>query len=79
MKTEGKIWILAETKTSKKTKPLSLVQAQMYILKLRKKDFATTLIWTPGWQNWILLQDFLDSDQTFFVMKQPPQKFFPLS
>jgi hypothetical protein len=72
MKTEGKIWILAETKTSKKTKPLSLVQAQMYILKLRKKDFATTLIWTPGWQNWILLQDFLDSDQTFFVMKQPP-------
>lgn len=50
---------------------MSLIQAQMYILQLRKKDIPQYAIWTPGWESWARLKDFIESDQSFFAFRQP--------
>lgn len=73
MKTEGKIWIIFDSALGKKTKPLSVVQAQMMILTFKVRNLHSYHIWTPGWEEWQPLTQFLSSGQKYFVQAQPPE------
>lgn len=73
MKTEGKIWVIFDAASSKKTKPLSVIQAQMMILGFKVRDLRRYFIWTPGWAEWQPLIQFLSSNQKYFVQTQPPE------
>jgi hypothetical protein len=73
MKTEGKIWVIFDAVKSKKTKPLSVVQAQMMILSFKSRELSHYHIWTPGWPEWISLSAFLETDQKYFAPAQPPE------
>lgn len=73
MKTQGKIWIIYDAETKTQTKPMSVVQAQVTILSIAAQDHTKFFLWTPGWEGWLSIKDFLDSDQTYFVIVQPPK------
>ncbi|RYZ84879.1 MAG: hypothetical protein EOP06_17255, partial [Proteobacteria bacterium] len=73
MKTEGKVWIIFDSFKGKKTKPLSLIQAQIMLLSFKTRDLAHYHIWSPGWTEWIPLTEYLTSEQKFFVQAQPPE------
>jgi len=73
MKSEGKIWVIFDTVAEKKSKPLSLVQAQMMILTFKVRNLHQYHIWTPGWTEWQPLTSFLTSGQKYFVQAQPPE------
>lgn len=73
MKTQGKIWIIYDAETKSQTKPMSVVQAQVTILSLSVKDHAKYFLWTPGWEGWLSIKEFLKSDQSYFVIVQPPR------
>lgn len=73
MKTEGKLWVLFDSAKNKKTKPLSVVQAQMMILTFKSRDMGSYHIWTPGWNEWLPLTEYLQSEQKHFVKAQPPE------
>lgn len=73
MKSEGKIWVIFDASADKKTKPMSLVQAQMMILSFKVRNLHQYHIWTPGWNEWIPLAQFLSSNQKYFVQAQPPE------
>lgn len=73
MKTQGKIWIIYDAENKTQTKPMSVVQAQVAILSVPAKDHAKFFLWTPGWESWLSIKDFLESDQKYFVIVQPPR------
>lgn len=73
MKSEGKIWVIFDAEANKKTKPLSLVQAQMMILTFKVRNLHNYYLWTPGWTEWQPLSQFLGSGQKYFVQAQPPE------
>ncbi|HRO66106.1 MAG TPA: PilZ domain-containing protein [Pseudobdellovibrionaceae bacterium] len=73
MKGNGKIWIFYDSLTQKQTKPLSTLNAQMTLLSMKVKDPDRIFIWTPGWTKWVPLQQFLESDQTYFVVAPAPK------
>nr|BFD58220.1 hypothetical protein CKG001_03270 [Bdellovibrio sp. CKG001]BFD61650.1 hypothetical protein BdHM001_03310 [Bdellovibrio sp. HM001] len=73
MKTQGKIWIIYDAETKTQTKPMSVVQAQVTILSIAVQDHTKFFLWTPGWEGWLSIKDFLESDQTYFVIVQPPK------
>lgn len=79
MKTQGKVWIIYDAKKKTQTKPMSMVQAQVVLLSLAKKDHDKFFLWTPGWNEWVSIKNFLESDQRYFVLSQPPKPldFFP--
>lgn len=64
----GKIWIFYDKKKSKKSKALTLVQAQSTLLSLINKDPQRYYIWTPGWEEWVPLDQFLSTKQTYFAL-----------
>lgn len=75
MKATHRVWIFYDLKKSKESKPLTLTQAQIFILNMRIKDFDQFLVWTPGWVQWTPLSVFLDSEQKIFTsMKIPKPK-----
>lgn len=71
MEANGKIWALYNIKTKKQSQPMSVTQAQVEILKLKNKELKDYLIWTPGWEQWQNLTDFLKTNQKYFVFSQP--------
>lgn len=73
MKSEGKVWLLFDAINNKKTKPLSLVQAQMMLLTLKVKTLHQYFIWTPGWEEWQSVPSFLTSGQKYFTAALPPE------
>jgi hypothetical protein len=73
MKTEGKIWVIFDAATSKKTKPMSIVQTQMMILNFKIRNLHQYHIWTPGWAEWQPLTQFFSSGQKYFAHAQPPE------
>ncbi len=73
MKTQGKVWIIYDAETKTQTKPMSVVQAQVTLLSLSSKDPGKYFLWTPGWENWVCVREFLESDQTYFVFAEPPK------
>ncbi len=72
MKTQGKVWILFDTETKSQSKPMSIVQAQVILLSLSPLAMEKFLIWTPGWESWQTVKNFLASDQNYFAIVQPP-------
>lgn len=73
MKTQGKVWIFFDSEKKKQSKPMSIVQAQITLLSLKNRDIKKYFIWTPGWDEWACIQDFLESDQQYFTLTQPPK------
>ena len=73
MKTSGKIWLFYDAEKKVQSKPMSVVQAQVFLLSLKKKDFQKFFLWTPGWAEWICIGEFIQSKQTYFVLAQPPK------
>ncbi|KHD88997.1 MAG: hypothetical protein OM95_05920 [Bdellovibrio sp. ArHS] len=73
MKTQGKVWIIYDAETKKQTKPMSVVQAQVTLLSLDASTHHKYFLWTPGWDEWISVKEFLTSDQKYFVLAQPPR------
>lgn len=67
MKAAGKIWVFFNKETKKKSKPLSLDNAQLFILGLSSSQQKTLYVWTPGWSQWEKLGDFLKKDSSYFV------------
>ncbi|MNJ93317.1 hypothetical protein D3C87_109960 [compost metagenome] len=78
MKTQGKVWLFYDAERKKQTKPLSVVQAQVVLLSLRNKDLSKYFVWTPGFSEWVSVQDFLESDQKYFAQAQPPRPAAPV-
>ena len=72
MKTRGKIWIIYDAETKRQTKPMSVVQAQVTLLSFSSKRSGRYYIWTPGWDEWVCVREFLASEQNYFVAKRPP-------
>jgi hypothetical protein len=72
MKTQGKVWIIYDAEKKRQTKPMSVVQAQVVLLSVSKKNPEKFFIWTPGWKKWQSVLNFLTSDQTYFVISEPP-------
>lgn len=72
-KTTHRVWIFYDNRKNQESKPLTLTQAQIFILNLRMKDFDQFLIWTPGWVQWMPLGDFLDSEQNVFTSMKIPR------
>lgn len=72
MKTQGKVWIIYDSELKTQTKPMSVVQTQVTLLSLEPIP-GRYFLWTPGWEEWICVAEFLDSDQTYFAVQQPPQ------
>ncbi|MCK6598125.1 MAG: PilZ domain-containing protein [Bdellovibrionaceae bacterium] len=70
MKQQGKIWIFYDAKAKNQTKPLNPTQAQALILNLLKQKNTKIYLWTPGWNEWMEMNIFLESDQDYFVV--PP-------
>ncbi len=54
---------------------MSVVQAQVTILSIPAQDHHKYFIWTPGWDDWTSIKEFIDSDQKYFVIAQPPKPF----
>lgn len=73
MKAEGKVWVFYDSVSKTETKPLTLTQAQMMLLQFKVKDLTNIFLWTPGWEKWKNLKNFIESDQTFFVTTHPPK------
>ncbi|UYL10227.1 PilZ domain-containing protein [Bdellovibrio sp. SKB1291214] len=73
MKTEGKIWLFYDAEKKEQSKPMSVVQAQVFLLSLKKNDHLKYFVWTPGWPDWTCVKDFLKSGQNYFVMTKPPK------
>lgn len=72
VKGTGKIWIFYDSVSQRQTKPMNTIQAQVTLLNLKSKDKQRYFLWTPGWIEWVPLQTFLESDQTFFVIAPAP-------
>lgn len=79
VKGTGKIWIIYDSVTQKQTKPLSVLQAQMVLLKLRGRNPQRFFLWTPGWGEWVPLNVFLSSGQSYFVFDTAPRPGAPVS
>lgn len=71
MKTQGKIWVFFNSETKNQSKPLSLVQAQAYLLKMDSENFHEIFLWTPGWTSWVRVSDFLKTQQNYFAIEKP--------
>ncbi|MBK7960767.1 MAG: PilZ domain-containing protein [Bdellovibrionales bacterium] len=68
MQTKGQIWIFFDSATKKKTKPMTLIEAQMIVLRLKVKQARKLFIWTPGWEKWQPLEAYLKLNQSFFAV-----------
>lgn len=73
MKTQGKVWIIYDAETKTQTKPMSVVQAQVTLLSVASKNTHRYFIWTPGWDEWVCIHEFLESEQKYFAILQPPK------
>lgn len=73
MKTQGKVWIVYNSQNKSQTKPLSVVQAQAVLLSIPRDESIHYFLWTPGWEKWESVKDFLKSEQNYFVIAQPPR------
>jgi hypothetical protein len=63
-----KMWILLDSITKIQSQQLETEQLQLAILKMSERDWLRFYVWTPGWQNWQMLRDFLNSDQKEFAL-----------
>lgn len=75
----GKIWIFYDSEKKRQTKPMSLTQAQVVLMSLAQKNLSRFFMWTPGWEQWVSIAEYLDSSQTYFVGTQPPQPVFDIA
>lgn len=72
MQVQGKIWIIYDAVKKVQSKPMSAVQAQVTLLSLVSRDLSKYFLWTPGWEEWTCLKDFVASEQTYFILSKPP-------
>lgn len=68
----GKIWVFYDSIQKKQSAPLSTLQAQVELLSMQGSNLEAFMLWTPGWEKWEILADFLKTDQTYFVLSPAP-------
>jgi hypothetical protein len=73
MKTQGKVWIIYDAENKSQSKPLSVVQTQVVLLSIQPHNFGRYFLWTPGWDEWMSLREFIAEDQKYFVLAHPPK------
>ena len=73
MKTQGKVWLFYDADSKVQSRPMSVIQAQVFILSLKPHDYPKYFLWTPGWDEWTCIREFVNSKQTYFVLSQPPK------
>ncbi|MNK84619.1 hypothetical protein D3C87_1044720 [compost metagenome] len=73
MKTQGKVWIIYDAENKSQSKPLSVVQTQVVLLSIQPHNFGRYFLWTPGWDEWMSLKEFIAEDQKYFVLAHPPK------
>jgi hypothetical protein len=73
MKTQGKVWIIYDAENKSQSKPLSVVQTQVVLLSIQPHNFGRYFLWTPGWDEWMSLREFMAEDQKYFVLAHPPK------
>lgn len=71
MEANGNVSVFYHTVTKTQGRPLNPIQAQVEIFKFKNKELSEYLIWTPGWDHWQNLSQFLKSNQKYFVYSQP--------
>jgi len=57
---------------------MSLTQAQVVLISLAQRKVSRFFMWTPGWEKWLSVAEYLRSDQKYFVASQPPQPEFEI-
>lgn len=72
MSAQGKIWIIFDAVAKRQTKPLSLAQTQTALMNISPNDYHKFFLWTPGWNEWISVKNFFQSEQQFFQVITPP-------
>ena len=73
MKARGKVWIIYDAENKSQSKPLSVVQTQVVLLSIQPHSFGRYFLWTPGWEKWMSLREFIEEDQKYFVLAHPPK------
>ncbi|HPI39764.1 MAG TPA: PilZ domain-containing protein [Pseudobdellovibrionaceae bacterium] len=73
MKTQERVWVFYNSTTKNQSAPLNTIQAQIEILKFKYKEINEHLIWSPGWDQWENLMQFLKSNQKYFIYSKPPE------
>jgi hypothetical protein len=68
MQTKGQVWIFYDCVTKKRTKPMTLIEAQIIVLRLKVKQARKLFLWTPGWEKWQPLESYLKLNQSFFAV-----------
>jgi hypothetical protein len=69
------MWIFFDAEKDQQTPSMSLSEAQVYLQNLPENKKNTTYIWTPSWEKWKKIADYLnDSSQNYFSAKpiSPP-------
>lgn len=66
-KIAGEIWILFDSLRHRQTKALSINEMQRILLNIKLKEIPQHWIWTPGWPEWISLESFMQSEQSYFI------------
>lgn len=74
MSQEGKVWMLFNMLTQKRSEALTKSEMQMALFSMKIKEIENIYIWTAGWATWQPLKEFLSSDQKHFIGYNPNSK-----
>lgn len=61
------LWVFYDTLSKTQSNPIPTEDAQMSILKMRPQQVERFLIWTAGWESWMHLKQYLESNQKNFI------------
>lgn len=74
MSQDGKVWMLFNMITQKRSEALTKSEMQMALFSMKIKEIENIYIWTAGWATWQPLKEFLSSDQKHFIGYNPNSK-----
>lgn len=69
---DEKLWIVYDIKAKKQSKPLETLRAQKFIMSLKASEYELYLIWTPGWERWLPIQEAIQKAPDFFTPPPVP-------
>lgn len=73
MNAEQSFWIFYNISQKIQNQALASKDALQFIFQLKESEYRNYLLWTQGWENWMMLSDFIRTIQT---NKMTLQQFF---
>ncbi len=64
MNAEQSLWIFYNISQKIQNQPLASKDALQFIFQLKENEYRNYLLWTQGWENWMMLSDFIRTIQT---------------